>query len=216
MGNSPLTPSVSKGAFVRVGIGVAPTFAMFQYNPDSIVRSLEPANVHRNTEAQSCTAARSAQILSHPTENISFTLELDASDDLERGSTLAAQSGIAPALAALEMLITPSKVVSLLHYGLLKAGVIVPLPPPNALTLLYLGRLRVLPVKINNFEITEEAFDEHLNPIRAKVLVKVSVLGPNDVDDDFSRLAANAHQFLRESLALTARAGNTAEVLAAL
>jgi hypothetical protein len=40
---------------------------------------------------------------------------------------------------------------------------------------------RVLPVRITEFSITEEAFDPSLNPIRARVSLGMRVLSVNDL-----------------------------------
>ena len=54
-------------------------------------------------------------------------------------------------------------------------------PVEAPLTVLVLGRSRVLPVRITEFSVTEEAFDASLNPIRAKVSVGVRVLTVDDL-----------------------------------
>ena len=43
---------------------------------------------------------------------------------------------------------------------------------------------RVLPMRLTDFSITEEAFDPALNPIRAKVSLGMRVLSVNDLDFD--------------------------------
>ncbi|MNG30329.1 hypothetical protein D3C84_1159310 [compost metagenome] len=43
---------------------------------------------------------------------------------------------------------------------------------------------RVVPVRISEFSITEEAFDVSLNPIRAKVSLGMRVLSVNDLGFD--------------------------------
>ncbi|MEP6899858.1 MAG: hypothetical protein ABI870_15145, partial [Rhodanobacter sp.] len=43
------------------------------------------------------------------------------------------------------------------------------------------SKSRILPVRITEFSITEEAFDVALNPIRAKVSLGLRVLSVNDV-----------------------------------
>ena len=50
-------------------------------------------------------------------------------------------------------------------------------------------KLRVLPVRITEFSITEEAFDANLNPIRAKISLGLRVLSVNDVG--FAHKAGN-------------------------
>lgn len=48
------------------------------------------------------------------------------------------------------------------------------------LSLFVWSRNRVLPVRITDFSVTEEAFDTALNPIRAKVSLSMRVLNVND------------------------------------
>ncbi|MFE5003760.1 hypothetical protein ACFRJ3_03820 [Streptomyces sp. NPDC056696] len=54
-------------------------------------------------------------------------------------------------------------------------------PVEAPLMVLVLGRRRVLPVRITDFTVTEEAYDGELNPIRAKVGLSVRVLTVDDV-----------------------------------
>jgi hypothetical protein len=43
------------------------------------------------------------------------------------------------------------------------------------------GKSRIVPVKVSEFSITEEAFDPALNPIRAKVTLSLRVLSVDDL-----------------------------------
>ena len=52
------------------------------------------------------------------------------------------------------------------------------------LTLFIWSAERILPVRITEFSITEEAFDPFLNPIRAKVSLGMRVLNQNDLGFD--------------------------------
>ena len=49
------------------------------------------------------------------------------------------------------------------------------------LTLFVWGPQRVLPVRLTELSVTEEAFDPQLNPIRAKVSLGLRVLTYNDL-----------------------------------
>ena len=49
------------------------------------------------------------------------------------------------------------------------------------LTLFVWSRKRIVPVRITEFSITEEAFDPALNPIRAKVSLGMRVLTVDDL-----------------------------------
>jgi hypothetical protein len=52
----------------------------------------------------------------------------------------------------------------------------------TALTLFIWNKNRILPVRITDFSVTEEAFDVNLNPIRAKVSLGMRVLNIDDLD----------------------------------
>ena len=54
----------------------------------------------------------------------------------------------------------------------------------SPLALFVWGATRILPVRITEFSVTEEAFDTNLNPIRVKVSLGMRVLSVNDLDFD--------------------------------
>jgi hypothetical protein len=54
----------------------------------------------------------------------------------------------------------------------------------SSLTLFVWSKSRILPVRITDFSITEEAFDPQLNPIRAKVSLSLRVLSVDDLGFD--------------------------------
>src|SRR5260370_38453092 len=54
-------------------------------------------------------------------------------------------------------------------------------PAEVPLTLFSWGTNRVVPVRLNSFSITEEEFDPHLNPTRAKVSLDLTALNYNDL-----------------------------------
>jgi hypothetical protein len=49
------------------------------------------------------------------------------------------------------------------------------------LALFVWSQQRVLPMRLTDFSITEEAFDANLNPVRAKVSIGMRVLTVNDL-----------------------------------
>lgn len=51
----------------------------------------------------------------------------------------------------------------------------------SALMLFIWSQQRIVPVRLTEFSITEEAFDVNLNPIRAKVSLGMRVLNVNDL-----------------------------------
>ena len=54
-------------------------------------------------------------------------------------------------------------------------------PMEAPLVLFVWSQNRVVPVKFKSFQITEEAFDPRLNPIRATVSLSMTVLNVNDL-----------------------------------
>jgi hypothetical protein len=55
------------------------------------------------------------------------------------------------------------------------------LPLETDLTLFVWSRHRIMPVRITELSITEDAFDPALNPIRAKISVGLRVLSVSDL-----------------------------------
>ena len=52
------------------------------------------------------------------------------------------------------------------------------------LTLFVWSKSRIVPVRLTEFSVTEEAFDAELNPIRAKVSLGMRVLSVDDLGFD--------------------------------
>ena len=76
------------------------------------------------------------------------------------------------------------------------------------LTLFVFGAHRVVPVRITELSITEEAFDIELNPLRAKISLGLRVLSIDDLGFD-SKGGGLFMSYLqaKEQLAARARAG---------
>ncbi|HYH85706.1 MAG TPA: hypothetical protein VEX60_09495, partial [Pyrinomonadaceae bacterium] len=85
---------------------------------------------------------------------------------------------------------------------LLAAGTIEILPPIGPFTLFVWGLQRVLPVRLTEFTITEEAHDVNLNPIRAKVSLGLRVLSYNDLSiTNPGYYLFLTHQIIKETMA---------------
>lgn len=151
-----------------------------QYNPDSLTRSLQVNGMEgdngKNSEALRLKGA--------PVETIKFDAELDATDLLESADPATVQSGIQAQLAVLETLIYPTSSQLLDNNKLSQSGTLEIIPMETSLTLLIWNKNRILPVRITEFSITEEAFDVNLNPIRAKISLGMRVLGVDDLGFD--------------------------------
>jgi hypothetical protein len=153
-----------------------------QYNPDSLTRSLSI----RGATGDAGDRLDALRLVGPPVETIKLDAELDAVDQLEfpdRNPT-AVQLGLHPQLAALETLIYPSSAQIQSDNNLAMGGTIEIAPAEAPLVLFVWSSSRVVPVRITEFGITEEAFDVNLNPIRAKVSLGLRVLSVNDLNFD--------------------------------
>jgi len=173
-----ISPRLLKGAIVMLepNIGIPLGTINFQYNPDEITRSLKPQSVGDEPDRTEI-----LRLKGPPIETIKCSVEIDATDQLAAGDANALSFGIQPQLAALELLVYPSSIELILNEILSLIGTIEILPVESALTLFVWSKTRVTPVRITDVDITEEAFDPQLNPIRAKVSLGMRVLNINDV-----------------------------------
>lgn len=178
---SAISPRTLKGGLVMVDPDTAiPLGAVIlQYNPDSLTRKLQPQSVAEPADRSEVLRLKGPAI-----ETIHLSAELDATDQLEfpAQNPLAVQFGIQPQLAALEMLVYPSSVRLIVNEALSLLGTIEAVPMESALTLFVWSATRVIPVRVTDLDITEEAFDPNLNPIRAKVNIGMRVLSVTDVN----------------------------------
>ncbi|MEQ7128708.1 hypothetical protein ABN034_29790 [Actinopolymorpha sp. B11F2] len=203
MGSFPGSPRTLRGAIVAVDpASPLSRVVVFQYNPDTVTRALRPREAPSDAQVGAADAHR---VWGAPVETISMNVEVDASDQLETGDPLAATTGIAGHLAALEMLLYPSSVHVITNAGLLVAGTIEILPPEGPLTVLVWGPSRVVPVRLESLTVTEDAFDPALNPIRATVDLSAQVLSYNDLPvTDPGYALFLVHQVLKETMATAA------------
>jgi hypothetical protein len=151
----------------------------FQFNPDTLTRTLEPQGIG-NEPGDRLEALR---LKGPPHESFKFDAEFDATDQLDRPdqNPREAANGLGPVLSALELSIYPT-VDQLVEEDRLAARGMIEIAPVEApLMVLVLGRRRVLPVRLTDLSVTEEAFDTSLTPIRAKVSIGVRVLTVDDV-----------------------------------
>jgi hypothetical protein len=173
-----ISPKLLKGVIVSLdpNLGVPLGTITFQYNPDEVARSLKPQSVGDEPDRTEI-----LRLKGPPIETIKCTVEIDATDQLATGDSNTVAFGIQPQLAALELLVYPSSAVLIANEALSYLGTIEILPMESALTLFVWSKTRVTPVLITDLDITEEAFDPQLNPIRAKVSLGMRVLNVNDV-----------------------------------
>jgi hypothetical protein len=81
------------------------------------------------------------------------------------------------------------------------------------LTLFIWGAKRIVPVRLTDFSITEEAHDPSLNPIRAKVSLGLRVLSYNDLPPTHPGYGLFlAHQVVKEAMAVVGSVGDLGAV----
>jgi hypothetical protein len=203
-------PRLQKGALVGIDpLGARLGSVVFQYNPDSLVRTITP-----NGAADQGDMTEALRLKGPPTESISLDAELDATDQLEAGHTPGG-AGLYSALSALELLLYPSSASVIANEVLSQFGLIEVLPTIQPLTLLVWGSRRVVPVRITGLTITEEAFDVELNPIRANIKLTMQVQNYHDL----GLLSPGgaiflAHQVVKEVLA--GLGGNVSDPVSAI
>ena len=173
-----ISPLLVKGAILVLepNTGIPLSTINFEYNPETIKRSLQPQSVGDQPDRTEV-----LRLKGPPIETITCEIEIDATDLLAAQDSTTMTYGIAPQLSTLELLVYPSSAVLIANEVLSVVGTIEILPMSSNLTLFAWGANRVTPVRLTGIEITEEAFDPQLNPIRAKDSLSMRVLNVNDV-----------------------------------
>jgi hypothetical protein len=202
-------PRMISGALIGVDpTEPRPSVIIFQYNPDSLTRTLQA-----QMGAEGGDRTEQLRLKGAPVETIKLDIEIDAADQLEANDSTARRMGIYPQLSALEMLVYPKSQYVIANTALLALGTIEILPPVAPLTIFVWGPKRALPVKVTEFSITEEAHDASLNPIRAKVSLGLRVLSYSDLPLSHPGYSLFlAHQVTKEAMARVGGAGNVADV----
>lgn len=181
MSSFPNSPRLLKGGIVLIDPVSARVLRVIalQYNPDTLTRTLTVNSV----SADGADRADVLRLKGPPAESIKLDAEIDATDQLEFPGEHpnAATLGIFPQLAALETIVYPTSAQLQTNNSLAGAGTLEILPMETALMLFVWSRNRIVPVRLTDFSITEEAFDVNLNPIRARVGLGMRVLSVNDL-----------------------------------
>jgi hypothetical protein len=181
MTSYPRSPRLIKGGIVLVDptSGAVRRVIALQYNPDTLTRTLGIQAVG----GEGGDRLEAMRLTGPPTETIKLDAEIDTTDQLEfpDQNPTAAQLGIFPQLAALETIIYPTSASLQSAESMAQSGTLEIAPAESALTLFVWSKTRVLPVRITDFSITEEAFDPNLNPIRAKISLGMRVLSVSDL-----------------------------------
>ncbi|MEH0581572.1 MULTISPECIES: hypothetical protein [Streptomyces] len=151
----------------------------FQYNPDSITRTLQP----RGIGADAGDRLEALRLQGPPRETFRIDAEFDATDQVAAAGAPAppAGSGLFGMLSALETAVAPTAAQLTQQNDLAAQGILEIAPVQAPLPVLVLGAHRVLPVRMLDLDVSEEAYDGELSPIRARVTLTVRVLTVDDV-----------------------------------
>ncbi|HXU45667.1 MAG TPA: hypothetical protein VN783_09080 [Thermoanaerobaculia bacterium] len=208
---APFNIPLLKGALVAIDDSTQQTSVIaFQFNPATLRRKLEPFTVG----GQPGDRTELPRYAGAPAETIDVQIQVDATDGLADSSASAAAYGVLPQLAAIELLIFPTSSQVIQAETQLSSGAIEILPMTAPRILFVWGPNRVLPVRIVSYGVTEELFDQSLNPLRATVDLSLRVLTYSDVpqsDPDYHQFLAYQQELERVSqLALSSvRTGST-------
>lgn len=206
------SPKLLKGGLILIdpSSGAVQRVIALQYNPDLLTRSLQPQST-----GGSAAQSEPLRLKGPPVETIKLDAEIDATDQLEFPDQhrSAVEVGVHPQLAALETIVYPESGALIRNNQMASAGTLEIVPVQAPLPLFVWSRSRVVPVRITDFSIVEEAFDSNLNPIRARISLGMRVLNINDLGfgDKGGHLYMVYHQS-RERLAAKAYSATLASL----
>jgi hypothetical protein len=215
-----------RGALIQYSggpIGPVPNVVIFQFNPESMSRTLQIPQ--RPTGA---TQRETTQAGEKTFEKISFKAHFSAVDMLADGMVLAQLFGIGPQLAALEKMVLPSsKLAGLIGAAIDAIGDALgggaddppaqPIPRETYPRILFIwGLTRVLPVSIDSMSINELEYDALLNPLRAEVDLSLTVNAIDACSDDVLAKGALEYSTLAKEAQAIANLANTAKQIVEL
>jgi hypothetical protein len=180
MSSFPNSPRLVKGGIVLLDPESSAVLRVIplQYNPDTLTRTLQAQSVGEGADP-----SEALRLKGPPVETIKLEAELDATDAMELPdqNSNVVEFGIQPQLAALETILYPSSAQLQQNNALASSGTLEIIPTESPLVLFVWSKTRIVPVRLTEFSVTEEAFDVNLNPLRAKVSLGMRVLSINDL-----------------------------------
>ena len=207
MSSFPNSPYILKGGIVLLDptTAQAQRIIVLQYNPDTLTRSLQVQAV-----AEGGDRSEALRLKGPPVETFKVEAEIDATDQLEtpKDNSTTVDYGIHPQISVLESIVYPKSTEAQANFALAQTGTLEIMPMEAPLTLFVWSSKRILPVRLTEFSVTEEAFDTKLNPIRAKVSLGMRALSYDDLG--FSTKGGSlflAYQQQKERMAALSKAG---------
>jgi len=209
MSSFPKSPYVLKGGIVLLDPTTAQVqrIIVLQYNPDTLTRSLQVQAVSEGSDR-----SEALRLKGPPVETFKVEAEIDATDQLETAQAdqnrTVIDYGIHPQISVLEAIVYPKSTEAQANFALSQTGTLEIMPMEAPLTLFVWSSKRILPVRLTEFSVTEEAFDTKLNPIRAKVSLGMRALSYDDLG--FATKGGSlflAYQQQKERMAALSQAG---------
>lgn len=180
----PGSPKLLKGGIVLLDpvSGAVRGAIALQYNPENLSRSFQV----QAAGGEGGDRSQALRIKGPAVESYKLEVVLNAVDQMEfpDQNPTAVQFGIQPQLALLESLVHPASAKLLSNNSLAQSGTLEIVPMEMPLSLFVWSKSRVVPVRVTELSITEEAFDPALNPIQAKVSLGLRVLSVDDLGFD--------------------------------
>lgn len=176
----PRSPRLAKAGLVLINpdSGAIQRIISLQYNSEKLSRSLAVQAAGDENDRSQALRLRGPAVET-------FTLEavLDATDQLEFSdrNPAATDAGLFPQIAAIETLIYPTSAQLRQQDALANAGTLEITPLETPLALFIWSRHRIVPVRVTQLSITEDAFDPNLNPILATVSLGLRALSVDDL-----------------------------------
>lgn len=158
--------------------GAVSRIITLHYVPETLTRQVTAKALE-----DSANRSQPLRLTGPASETISLDAVLDATDQLEfpDQNPDAAKLGLFPALAALETLLYPSSAQLERQKAQAGSGSFEITPAETPLALFVWSAQRIVPVRLDSLQITEEFFDANLNPIRAKIGLSMKVLSVDDL-----------------------------------
>lgn len=175
MSASPLDAKLQRGAIVAVASDGSKRSLTFQYNPDTLRRTIEPNTVGGRPGSRS----RAVRFAGAPTETLTIDCRFSSVDAIAAGDV---RQGIAPQLAALAILAYPASADVLQAQSMLDDGSIEVVPALADQLLFVWGGTRVIPVQLTSTTIVEELYNAELVPVLATVTLTLRAMSYSDVD----------------------------------
>jgi len=212
-------PTPMLGALVEYGtdfLGPIPNVVIFQFNPETITRTLSiPPRAVNATQRETSQAGEPAY------ERFTINASFSAADQHNSSNPIGILFGVGPQLAALEAMVYPVQtpggilgaavdaIGSLL--GSSSPGPTQQVPRVQTPRILFIwGQTRILPVIIESMSITEQIYDGLLNPIEATVAIGLAVITPCDCCGDTIGQGALAYTQMMSDTMATANLANSA------